>query len=320
MLKNKREKMEDRMNKKDIVTKISCIGVASILIFANSGIVMGASQSELNSQSKNIDQKINEAKEDLKDVKGEKSNTLKQVENLTVTISEYENEVEELEDEIGTLNQSLKEAQTKLDAAQKDYSEQEELLNERLITQYEEGQTSYLDVLLSSASLTDFISNYYMVTELATYDMELLDKIEKQKEEIEKAKNEIQEDKDKIATTKKSKEAKVKALNVTKQEKNTEVAKLNEEEKEIQEQLEQFEKDKREIQRELAALASQENIVAGEPSKAGYIFPVAGCSKANINNKSYPSYRGHTGIDVNINVKGKTVVAVKSGTVVTSKA
>ena len=43
-------------------------------------------------------------------------------------------------------------------------------------------------------------------------------------------------------------------------------------------------------------------------------------NRNNINNKSYPSYRGHTGIDVNINVIGKTIVAVKSGTVVTSKA
>ena len=41
---------------------------------------------------------------------------------------------------------------------------------------------------------------------------------------------------------------------------------------------------------------------------------------ANINNKTYPSYPGHTGVDVNINVTGKNVVAVKAGTVVISTA
>ena len=35
---------------------------------------------------------------------------------------------------------------------------------------------------------------------------------------------------------------------------------------------------------------------------------------------SYPSYAGHTGVDVNIGVTGKTVVAAKAGTVVTSTA
>ena len=58
----------------------------------------------------------------------------------------------------------------------------------------------------------------------------------------------------------------------------------------------------------------------GSPSSSGYIFPVAGCSKSNIANKAYPSYRGHTGVDVNIGVTGKTVVAVKGGTVAISTA
>src|SRR5699024_8214285 len=47
---------------------------------------------------------------------------------------------------------------------------------------------------------------------------------------------------------------------------------------------------------------------------------VQGLTRANINNKTYPSYPGHTGVDVNINVTGKNVVAVKDGTVVISKA
>ena len=94
----------------------------------------------------------------------------------------------------------------------------------------------------------------------------------------------------------------------------------------MQDQLDQFEKDKQEIQQELARIAREESqsggstIISGSPSEYGYIFPVAGLGLSNINNKNYPSYRGHTGIDVNINVVGKGVVAVKAGTVVTSKA
>ena len=61
-------------------------------------------------------------------------------------------------------------------------------------------------------------------------------------------------------------------------------------------------------------------IASGSPSSSGYIFPVAGCSKSSIRNKSFPSYSGHTGVDVNIGVAGKSVVAVKDGVVVTSTA
>ena len=49
-------------------------------------------------------------------------------------------------------------------------------------------------------------------------------------------------------------------------------------------------------------------------------FQFLGLSKANINNKNFPSYPGHTGVDININVVGKNVVAVKDGTVITSTA
>lgn len=60
----------------------------------------------------------------------------------------------------------------------------------------------------------------------------------------------------------------------------------------------------------------------GSASSYGFIFPVAGCTKDNINNKNYPSYKGHTGVDVNIGVvEGQSqVVAVAAGTVIKSVA
>ena len=55
-------------------------------------------------------------------------------------------------------------------------------------------------------------------------------------------------------------------------------------------------------------------------SVGGYTFPVKGCSLSNIRNRSYPSYAGHTGIDINVGVKGKSVVAAKDGVVIVSEA
>ena len=50
------------------------------------------------------------------------------------------------------------------------------------------GDISYLDVLLSSTSLTDFISSYYIVSELTSYDTEMLKKVEEEKQKIENEK------------------------------------------------------------------------------------------------------------------------------------
>ena len=65
---------------------------------------------------------------------------------------------------------------------------------------YEAGETSYLDFLLSSDGIIDFISNFYLVSEIATSDAELLDSIQKQKEEIQQAKTDLENDKKELDT------------------------------------------------------------------------------------------------------------------------
>ena len=143
-------------------------------------------------------------------------------------------------------------------------------------------------------------------------------KIKAEKYYLVNAKSEIEENK-------KSLKAKENSLASSVSQKQSLVSNLTEEEKELQEQLEEFEEDKRIIQAELAKIAAEEakknnNQTVTAPSACGYIFPVLGCTRANINNPNYPSYATHTGIDININVKGKNVIAVKDGTVVTSTA
>ena len=53
---------------------------------------------------------------------------------------------------------------------EKELEEKEELLKKRLVASYKAGSTSYLDVLLSSGSLTSFLSNYYLVEQISEND------------------------------------------------------------------------------------------------------------------------------------------------------
>lgn len=238
------------------------------------------------------------------------------------------------------MNSKIKDAEDNLNKAQEDYTKQEELLNKRLVASYEAGETSYLDVLLSSESITDLISNYFLVTEIASYDMEVMQKIEAQKKEIETAKQTLESAKAQLDSSKAQKQGVATQLKDSKSQKDAQVAKLTESEKQTQAELDQFEADKREIQAELALAAKKEreeqakraqqnnsannggstSYVQSNPSTSGFIFPVAGLSRANISNTSYPSYKGHTGVDVNIGVSGKTIVAAKAGTVQRSVA
>lgn len=307
--------------------RILClILIVALIASSNMLISFAANKSELEQESSDIQSKIDQTEKELGEVQSNLTGVMAQIQELTAQISEYQTEIDGLNSQISGLEEQISEAEVNLQKAEEDYNLQKDRLQKRLVALYEMGETTYLDVLLSSASITDFIDKYYIVSEIAEYDNNLLDSIEENKNAIEVAKQTLEDSKTQIEDLKNSKEATANALKSSQSVKQQYVNELNDEQKNLQSQLDQFEEDKRKIQEELAEIARKEaesggsNIINGKPSEYGYIFPVAGLSLANINNKSYPSYRGHTGIDVNINVVGKKVVAVKSGTVVTSTA
>ena len=310
------------MKKKILFT----IFIVIILLSNHVLITYAANKTQLQQESSDIQTKINQAKHELGEVESNLSGVMSQIRDLTVKIGEYQSQIDDLNSQISDLESQIEEAEAKIKQAEEDFKQQQKRLEDRLVALYELGETSYLDVLLSSASITDFISKCYIVSEIAEYDNDLLDSIEKNKNEIEESKKALEESKAEIEVLKNNKEATANALKDSQTVKQNYASELSEEETELKEQIEQFEADKRAIQAELAAIAAREasqgktNVISGSPSQYGYIFPVAGCTLANINNKNYPSYSGHTGVDVNINVVGKSVVAVKSGTVVTSTA
>ena len=300
-----------------------------ILIMLQTTIVLAANKTDLQNQQKENEQTMKDIEHSIEEIQAQKSAKLKEVEALINEISEYKIQIDRLEDQISDLQEKIGQAEEDIKIKEQEYEERRELANDVIVAMYEQGETTYLDVLLSSASIVDFISNYYLISELTDYNIQLLESIEKERIEIENKKIELENDKKELDLAKESKEVTYNELKAAEAKKQAELANLTATEKEEQAELEKMKEDQREIEAELRRIEEEEAKknsgnnkpnISYTPSKSGYIFPVAGLSKANINNKSYPSYKGHTGTDVNINVVGKSVVAVKSGTVVTSKA
>ena len=220
-----------------------------------------------------------------------------------------------------------------MNKAQEDYTKQEELLEARLVATYEAGETSYLDVLLSSSSITDLISNYYLVTEVATNDSELLEKIQQQKKQIEEAKQALETSKNELNSSKASKQQVATQLQASKQEKDTYVAQLTEEEKETQAELEQLQADNDRITKELKAaeerykkqleeLAKKNNSGNSSSSSGGdsYNGGGSGFLQAPVKSGSitatmyYSSGKYHGALDYGVPV-GTTVYAAADGVV-----
>lgn len=304
------------INKFVRIVCISCL-ILILLIFSV-GISYSATESELNQQSKDLDEKIKQLNTELAGTKSKMTENLNQINKLNTEISTYENEISDLNDRIGVVNAQITEKEQDIAEQEEKYRQQKEALDKRLVALYENGETSYLDMLLSSDGLADFISNYYMISQLAEFDQELLDGIANTRDKIQAEKDYLDSAKNEITTTKSSIENKQNSLAATRNQKSAVVKQLSAEEAEIQEELEETEKHKREVQSKIASLASKYTGQIVAPSAAGYISPLPGRTKANITTP-FGGYRGHEGADFACPA-GTPVLAVKAGTVVTSTA
>lgn len=334
------------MKKRKIVNWILTMGIVLALLASSNLVYATSSKTEVQNKKDNVDSKIDSTKKEIGDVQDDLSDGLKEVQKIDDQINTYQDQIDDLDDELDDLQDQIKEQEEELKKAEEKYQEQDDSMQKRLVVMYEAGQTSYLDVLLNSESVSDFISRYYLISEIAKYDSNLLSDLENSKKDIENKKKQLENTKSQIDAKKKSKQETASALADKKELKNKQVSVLSSKEKELQKQLDILQQDQRDVQDELTKIIQEEknkknppkkptnntssnggstsgntaNDSSGSASSHGYIFPIAGLSKANIANKNYPSYTGHTGVDVNIGVSGKTVRAVKGGTVVISEA
>ena len=319
---------------KNICKKIIGVILISILI-TSTNVALAVTQSEINSQKNQqsqINSQIDEAKEKQKEIEAKKSEAQKQVDSLNSQIDGYESQIDDLEAQIENANAKIKEAEEKIEEKKQEYEKKQETLKKRLVTIYESGETSYLDVLLSSSSLIDFISNYYLVSELTEMDAQLMENIEKERQEIENSKKEIEESKQTLTTAKASKESIANELKNAKSEKNKYVAQLSDEEAKVQKEIEELKNHESSISSKIKKMqqeydeqikknnssnsSSNNSSINNGTSSYGFGWPVSNHTIGTVYGVAGPYWSSgyHTGIDFPVS-SGTPVYSVGNGQV-----
>ena len=145
----------------------------------------------ISEQLRKTQEQISESEGKLSYVEGELSNTLVKIAELSDKIDSANIDINNCNERIEKLEVSIKEKNTELNKIQSEYDENSKLLEERLVVMYEKGETTYLDILLDSNNLIDFLSNYYIIRQLVQYDTELLENIDKEKKNVDAARQEL---------------------------------------------------------------------------------------------------------------------------------
>ena len=292
------------------------ISLVAIILFYNS-ITFADDITDLINKQNELQNQKSEADSQLGIVQEELSTNMQQVENLSQSMSEYQIQIDEWGKQIDVLNDSISEIQDKLDVAQKDYDEQEKLLEIRLVTMYEAGDTSFLDFILSSKNIVDFISNYYLMAELTNYDEDLLEKIEREKSQIEQNKKMLETKQNEYNTIKANYEKKKIILYNTKVLRDEAASKLTQEETELSAKIDEYRNQILAVEAEISKITTANldtQYIGGEMA-----WPVPGYTRitSNYGMRTHPItgiYKLHTGVDLGAPM-GANFVAANDGVV-----
>ena len=278
-----------------------------------------ANENSLEEQKQEVEDKIDETTGKLGYLQTELSATMIRVQEIEDKVLGYENDVQELGTQMENLQTSIDDATQKLAIASQSYTEKSDMLAKRLVAMYESGNISYLDVLLNSNNITDFISRYYILEEIAEYDSILIKQVEEEKKNIETTKQKLENEQAEIKIVKAKLEQTSIVLNNMKTLQQSYVDDLTDAEKVLQEQITEYKKGQAEIEAKI--LAANSTGVNIQYTGGEMLWPVAISGTAITSTygvREHPIQgvvKEHTGIDIGNTPMGSPVVAAADGIV-----
>ena len=272
---------------------------------------------DLQTQRNEIQNQMNEANEQLEGVQNDISENLQQVQKLDEKISNSQQELDELNKKIEDLENSSEEVEKKLKTAEENYDKQKKLLDSYLVAVQESSDTQYLDVLLSSKNISEFLSNYFLITELANSQVELLEDMQNKKNEIQQSKEKLDKNKEDLAVIKANQTKTATVLANTKTVRENFISKLSDQEKDIQSKIDEYYAQFNAINSEILQLAQggiDTTYIGGTLA-----WPVPGYTviSSNYGMRTHPItgvYKLHTGVDIRAPL-GATFIAANDGIV-----
>ena len=273
---------------------------------------------DLQTQREELQNQLNQANGELEEVQSDLSENLQQIEKLDGRIQTAEKQLEEQESKITKLKESISNIETELDSVTEKYDKQKELFKQRLVAIYETGETQYLDILLKSRSLSDFLSSYYVITELAEFDNDLVNELEKKKNTIDISKQKLENEKNELATIAQNQTRVSRTLQNTKKMRESFIEKLSDEEKQLQSKIDEINEQYEEVNKQILALAQQgldTQYIGGQLA-----WPVPGYTRitSKYAMRVHPitgQYKLHTGVDISAPM-GANFIAANDGIVI----
>ncbi len=161
-------------NRLKIITAIMLTLIFCMQPVCNVQATEGSNLSEAQQEKKTLENDLQKAKELIDSLKGSKEDIQSEVEKLDKQLNEISGKVKELESQLSKKRQEIANTESALNKAKEQEKKQYRNMKKRIQFMYENGQTSYVEMLLSADSFTDFLNAVEYITQISQYDRKML--------------------------------------------------------------------------------------------------------------------------------------------------
>lgn len=297
---------------------IACLLLGAALVF--SSITPGrAADSGLEQKKKELEEvnrQLELRKQQLARNQKERNAVLEELNRIDRDINQTTRDLESIEKELKLLEGTIQETEKQLEEKEADLRERTEYLHKRLQDIYTEGNVSFLEVLLESTSMSDFVTRFDFLTRIAEQDSRLVRELAAERDRIEQRKKELMAKKEEVAVLRQTVLAKREYLAARSADRKAVMASLNAEREAYLRAVQELE----ESSRRLTQLIQQMQSSSGKPRQGTgrFIWPASGPVTSSFGMRYHPilqENRMHTGIDIGAPY-GAAVKAADDGTVI----
>ncbi|MGI5880090.1 MAG: murein hydrolase activator EnvC family protein [Syntrophomonadaceae bacterium] len=268
-------------------------------------------------QLQEVGKDISQTRSKIDRVKKQERSIMGEILTLEKSIVANEMQLESTVDRIAYLEENITKLEEDIEDAQNELEDKTNLLSDRLVALYEQGDISYLEVLLSATDIKDFLTRYDMVNAIVEQDVDLIETIEKQKHDLETKKSDLSVKQNELKQSYSDQISIKETLDVQKSQKKDLLSNVQQEKNAYLRALEELEQTSRELEVMIRRMQGGSTTQLGTGT---YTWPAPGYSSITsaYGMRYHPILKVrkmHTGVDIGA-PGGASVVAADGGKVI----
>ena len=326
------------MKKRNILRRI--LAVVLVLTMATGltaqakGDASSTSLKEAQKEKAALEKQLKAAKELINDLKDSKGDVEEKVQELNNELVDISSKITSLENQLADKSTEIADAEAELAQAEADKQKQYDDMKTRIQYMYENSQTTYVEQLLESNSVAEFLNTAEYIAEIQKYDRQKLDEYTENIEYITTAKEQLEQDYADLETMKANVESQKQSVASLMKHKETELAGITSDISDAQEEAKYFEAEiqaQQELIAEIKRIEAEKAAAAAKAAAEGkqvvdnpytggvFTWPCPSSTRVTSDygtrvSPTSGASSNHKGIDIGASA-GATIVAAANGTV-----